>query len=289
MTLMDAFRSFLGLDEHKWNPHDIRNRFENEFNQNLSTLEEEFENQMRMADEMLKGLFSNRFSFQNPMDAESGQPESFIFYDDGNNQQNNGNLRDHVLKPESKNDRLSALPPPIQQHPPSVDGNGIFPKIFRFNQEKQDIDYDESVQDNRHLLKGLIGDESNGPTDLNRQPKSWFSSNSISFSTITKPDGSSETKRVERNSNGDEEITVTQSFGDQSYTYKKRIKADGSSEINEDFVNVDQDKMSEIRSKFFPKHLNQGKLKDSVMKESTDDRTFKSILFPKLVDRLFDD
>ncbi|EDV26280.1 uncharacterized protein TRIADDRAFT_8659, partial [Trichoplax adhaerens] len=73
---------------------------------------------------------------------------------------------------------------------------------------------------------------------------------SISFSTITKADGSSETKRVERNSNGDEEITVTQSFGDQSYTYKKRIKADGSSEINEDFVNVDQDKMSEIRSKF---------------------------------------
>lgn len=193
------------------------------------------------------------------------------------------------MKPESENNPSNATDSPPQQFPSFPRGKGTFSQLRPFSQGKQDIDFDESVQGNQQLLDGLINDKNSDPTHLNQQPKSWFSSNSISVSTITKPDGSTETKRIERNSNGDEEVTVTQSFGDQSYTYKKRTKSDGSAEINENFVNMDHDKVDEIRSKVLGSHPNQQKLKDSVIKGSTPDEIFKSILFPKLIGNLFDE
>ncbi|KAL1491132.1 hypothetical protein ABEB36_011774 [Hypothenemus hampei] len=72
-----------------------------------------------------------------------------------------------------------------------------------------------------------------------------FFNQSVQVRTVRQPDGSVETHRTVRDSEGNEETTVTRKMGEKEYTIIKKRDKEGKEEIHENMINMtEQDKPS---------------------------------------------
>jgi len=67
-----------------------------------------------------------------------------------------------------------------------------------------------------------------------------FFNQSVQVKTVRKPDGSLETRKTMRDSQGNKETIITQKQGDKEYTIIKRVDKNGKEEIEEIMVNMDE-------------------------------------------------
>ncbi|PSN45547.1 hypothetical protein C0J52_05781 [Blattella germanica] len=74
---------------------------------------------------------------------------------------------------------------------------------------------------------------------------------SVTSKTIRKPDGSLEIHRTVRDSQGNEETTVTRQMGDQSYTVTIHTDPSGTEERTENLYNLQEEDLDNFKKKWF--------------------------------------
>jgi len=160
-------------------------------------------------------------------------------------------LRDRMLKsPERPTD----LPEPgLSRRPPH--GWDLFsfgspmPRFGMPGHEppvRKDEDLDEKVSSG-DLSKFL---EESPRREEPRSKSSFFFSSSARSSSVLSPSGAVEFHHTTKDSQGNEEKTVTRTLGDQSYAVTSRWNGRGEEERTESFTNMDQSQLTEFNQRW---------------------------------------
>lgn len=149
--------------------------------------------------------------------------------------------RDEMLKDDKKGDSKPYFVEPKQPFnspfgtPFGVPFHPRVPVPFEGKKEDTDLDGKLSVDDVTDLLN-------KPPT----QPRKSFNSRSYSVVRSHGPDGRVEEKRTSRDQDGNEEVTVTRSFGNQSHSVTIKTDKSGHEEKIENFNNMDEGDLSKF-------------------------------------------
>jgi len=164
---------------------------------------------------------------------------------------------------------------------------------------QEDQDFDEDVRNGTHSLDDIL-QNNKIPNERSRDDtfshplflwdrltekdggKDNFKSAFQYSSTVRKvgPDGSIEVKSSRRDSQGNEEVTVTRSLGDQTHTVMNKKNIEGVEEIKEDFVNMDQDDLRRFEEKW--KENGSGDDNKSILLDGKPSDIFSQWWKPKL-------
>lgn len=195
----------------------------------------------------------------------SGHVEFHIPPDfEGPHQKPPENPRDHMLKEpdgytESQSQQPTTFLPPQGPrffHPPPFFGRLPSPRIK--DPDIEDLDEKGKADSIVDLLNNPS--ESSDLTVNSRSPSfggspfrsfTWSGSSTFSSQTIRGTEGKFEQKRTVRDSNGNEEITITRSIGNQTHSVTmKKDKTGATTEKIENFQNMDQDDLSKFEDKW---------------------------------------
>lgn len=128
---------------------------------------------------------------------------------------------------------------------------------YEESHEKVDKDLDGKL--NMGDLYSIFKGSGENTLDVLREPKSFgerFFNQSVQVKTIIKPDGLLETQKTVRDSQGNEELTITHKLGDKEYTIIKKLDKEGKEETQEILINMDEnDKAIFQKSNHKPKEF----------------------------------
>ncbi|XP_057305679.1 uncharacterized protein LOC130644162 [Hydractinia symbiolongicarpus] len=137
-----------------------------------------------------------------------------------------------------------------------------FQNIDRENGPIEDQDLDDAVRKGDHSLDDIFKSD---PPSQSRSLLGNFNdsdfipkhggeiSSAFKYSTIRKKinsDGSIETRASKRDSDGNEEVVVTRSLGQQTHTVVKKKNNKGEEEETENFINMEQDELNKFEEKW---------------------------------------
>ncbi|CAC5408845.1 HAX1 [Mytilus coruscus] len=108
--------------------------------------------------------------------------------------------------------------------------------------EDSDVDGKLGVDD----VAKLFDSPKSQPEFRMEQPKSYSYNRSFSFTTSRGPDGRVEQRKTVRDGDGNEEVTVTRSIGDQSHSFTIKKDKSGVEEKIENFKNMDEKDMDKF-------------------------------------------
>ncbi|XP_014204099.1 HCLS1-associated protein X-1 isoform X2 [Copidosoma floridanum] len=203
-----------------------------------------FETQM---DELLKNFFGGFNGFGNDSNVFFGNALPGPSSPEGNPI----GPRDEVLKPSHdepsshfKFDFNNILPMPADEPLDDV----LKPSYELPDGQKQDSDIDGKLKSNE-----LAKIWKNPAQDVQpSKPQFSFRSfgKSVSTQFVRRPDGSLEQRRTVRDSDGNEETTVTRQIGDKVHTVVTKKAKDGSEIKSEDIVNMDENELQGFDEKW---------------------------------------
>lgn len=272
-------------------------------------IDQEFQEAFQQMDNMFKGFFGggHSFGFNFPpghhsfelpspegldvdtdmnYGAEKSLRDKMLDCDNGNSS-NTTPFHHHHHEDESRNDDgILSFPSPFfgNMFPFNSHGRSLMDEP-RIPEKLGDQDLDNDL-DSPSLDRILDSQSPQQPIDIfgNRAPSNHMSS-AFKFSTITKkvnPDGSIETTSRKRDSEGNEEVTVTRNLGDQSHTTISKKNSAGEEEKVENFVNMEESDMEEFESKWKGGRQNRNP-RDLLMPPDRDVKDwFSSFWKPKL-------
>lgn len=242
---------------HSWKGHGTYSSFEKEFQRMF----QEFEN-------IFRGTFSERPSIEYKFPDFNGTSEE----EESSNNDSPKSLREKMLNGD-KNDKLipfndnqdSSEYPSGDRSPPGSIFRGLFNFPFSnfsrrddYSQSREDRDLDEDLNSGKQSLDDILQNDrvDHSRDDTFFHPFLWDGLDSgakegsldfrgaFKYSTITKkhnPDGSVEIHSSRKDSDGNEETSVTRKLGGQTHTLINKTNRDGEQEIKEDFINMHQD------------------------------------------------
>ncbi|XP_052102715.1 HCLS1-associated protein X-1-like isoform X2 [Mytilus californianus] len=108
--------------------------------------------------------------------------------------------------------------------------------------EDSDVDGKLGVDD----VAKLFDSPKSQPEFRMEQPKTYSYNRSFSFTTSRGPDGRVEQRKTVRDGDGNEEVTVTRSIGDQSHSFTIKKDKSGVEEKIENFKNMDEKDMNKF-------------------------------------------
>ncbi|XP_015603977.1 HCLS1-associated protein X-1 [Cephus cinctus] len=184
-----------------------------------------FETEM---DNMLKGFFSG-FG-QGEITSPFGNDEVFKALPHGKPQRKE-NLRDEFLKPGYEQ--------------PALDQSG-------FSKPKVDADLDGKVSTDE-LMKVWTKPSTSQEIQTyspNRQFNIQSFGKSIITRSIRRPDGTMEQHRTVKDSEGNEETTVTRQIGDKTHTVVTKLDKNGIQTTTENLVNIDENELKDFEKKW---------------------------------------
>lgn len=172
---------------------------------------------------------------------------------------NNQALRDSYLKPEKPLNNHPETNNQFNQHRSEFFSTpSLFERFFEFpdlnqsklpNNTRFEEDLDEKIARDgfdKVLREDLLKKDSDSQRE--RMPnQGLFFGQSSSFKRIQRPDGSIEEIKSQKNSDGNEEKTITRIIGEKSHTIiEKRNKNGNIEETEEYFTNIDHDKLDDF-------------------------------------------
>lgn len=190
-------------------------------------------------------------------DGNSGFATPFHFNDEDGRAEGGFSFRIHTplfgnIFPLPFNHNSPPEIPPVDDNQPRFDNQ---PRVD--DDKRGDQNLDNSL-DSHSIDRILDSQTPQPPPPLNelspfgnRTPHNGMAS-TFKFSTITKkinPDGSVETTSRKRDSEGNEEVSVTRNLGDQSHTTISKKNREGEEKV-ENFINMEESDMEEFESKW---------------------------------------
>lgn len=197
-------------------PHEIHRFFEKQMNEMMKTF------QMFDSDPMIGiGDFHSIEPPHDDYDGDDGGPRT------------GRSLRDELFKPG------------YQYKRPGIKGH--------LEDKKEDYDLDESLKgsslgeilDAKPSLRIGVDDELPSPGLQTR-----VFGKSVTSKTVRKPDGSVEHHKTIRDSQGNEETTITRQIGDKKHTVITHTDANGVIKRNETFQNMDEGEIEEFKKRW---------------------------------------
>jgi len=117
----------------------------------------------------------------------------------------------------------------------------------------KDLDNNLDESDIGDLLSSHKSRESQDISFRSPNSQGTASSSTFKYSTFSRKmnaDGSVETTSTKRDSNGNEEVTVTRNIGEQTHSVITKKSKDGNEEKVENFVNMEKDDLQEFEGKW---------------------------------------
>ncbi|XP_011501091.1 PREDICTED: uncharacterized protein LOC105364766 isoform X2 [Ceratosolen solmsi marchali] len=264
----DSFRNPIWQNDEDENEDDVSdfrhpmNRYNFKIDSNPFEMTRFFEAQMEY---LLKSFFSfdgfgknfgNHTNIFIPFEDDNFMQE-FSIYD---GRSNGIGPRDEVMKPEYKatdpgfaNDNFTSLfaLPDVKPKTKGLCDALLKPsyEILDSNSDKVDSDLDGKIK------SGELAEIWKAPsTSETVQPqfsvRNFTFGKSVSTQVIRRQDGSIEERRTVKDSNGNEETSITRQIGDQQHTIIKKKAKDGSEEQTENIINMDENELKGFDKKW---------------------------------------